>query len=159
MAPVDDLPTYKDVADAAALLDGVAHRTSIETSQTLDEQLGVSCFIKCENMQRMGAFKFRGAYTAVNHYLNNADGKALKGVLTYSSGNHAQAIALASTKTLGIPSTIIMPTDAPALKLKATQEYGGNVVFYDRYKELRDEVAKKVKATLPEGTVFIPPYK
>ena len=160
MAPVDDLPTYKDVADAAAVLDGVARRTPIETSQSLDDQLGgVRCFIKCENMQRMGAFKFRGAYTAVNHYLNNADGKDLKGVLTYSSGNHAQAIALASTKTLGIPSTIIMPTDAPSLKLKATQEYGGNVVFYDRYKELRDEVAKKVKATLPEGTVFIPPYK
>ncbi len=153
------LPTYKDVANAAAVLAGVARHTPIETSRTLDDQLGVHCFIKCENLQRMGAFKFRGAYTAVNHYLNDAEGKELKGVLTYSSGNHAQAIALAATKTLDIPSTIIMPTDAPALKLKATQEYGGNVVFYDRYKEVRDEVAEKVKATLPEGTVFIPPYK
>ncbi len=153
------LPTYKDVANAAAVLAGVAHHTPIATSRTLDDQLGVHCFIKCENLQRMGAFKFRGAYTAVNHYLNDVEGKALKGVLTYSSGNHAQAIALAATKTLDIPSTIIMPTDAPALKLKATQEYGGNVVFYDRYKEIRDEVAEKVKATLPEGTVFIPPYK
>jgi len=152
------LPTYKDVANAAAVLAGVARHTPIETSRTLDDQLGVHCFIKCENLQRMGAFKFRGAYTAVNHYLNGVDGKELKGVLTYSSGNHAQAIALAATKTLDIPSTIIMPTDAPALKLKATQEYGGNVVFYDRYKEIRDEVAEKVKATLPEGTVFIPPY-
>jgi threonine dehydratase len=158
MAAASDLPTYKDVADAAAVLASVAHHTPIETSRTLDDQLGVHCYIKCENMQRMGAFKFRGAYTAVNHYLNAADGKELKGVLTYSSGNHAQAIALASTKTLGIPSTIIMPTDAPALKLKATQEYGGTVVFYDRYKEKRDDVAQKVKATLPEGTVFIPPY-
>lgn len=154
-----NLPTYQDVADAAAVLENIAHRTPIETSRTLDGQLGVNCFIKCENMQRMGAFKFRGAFCAVNHYLNASDGgKSLKGVLTYSSGNHAQAIALAATKTLGVPSTIIMPTDAPALKLKATQEYGGNVVFYDRYKEKRDEVAQKVLATLPDGTVFIPPY-
>ena len=156
MAAAGNLPTYQDVADAAVVLDGVAHRTPIERSRTLDEQLGVFCFIKCENLQRMGAFKFRGAYTAVNYYLNSGD-KELKGVLTYSSGNHAQAIAL-STKNLGIPSTIIMPTDAPTLKLKATQEYGGNVVFYDRYKEKRDDVAQKVKAKLPEGTVFIPPY-
>lgn len=154
----DLLPTYQDVADAAAVLENIAHRTPIETSRTLDAQLGVNCFIKCENMQRMGAFKFRGAFCAVNHYLNASDGKPLKGVLTYSSGNHAQAIALAATKTLGVPSTIIMPTDAPALKLKATQEYGGNVVFYDRYKEKRDDVAQKVLATLPDGTVFIPPY-
>jgi threonine dehydratase len=160
MATAAALPTYKDVADAAAVLASVAHHTPIETSRTLDDQLGVRCYVKCENLQRMGAFKFRGAYTAVNHYLNAAaaDGRELKGVLTYSSGNHAQAIALASTKTLGIPSTIIMPTDAPALKLKATQEYGGTVVFYDRYIEKRDDVAQKVKATLPEGTVFIPPY-
>lgn len=158
MVAAADLPTYQDVADAAKVLEFVAHRTPIETSRTLDDQLGVRCFIKCENLQRMGAFKFRGAYCAVNHYLNAEDDKKLKGVLTYSSGNHAQAIALASTKTLGIPSTIIMPTDAPALKLKATQEYGGTIVFYDRYKEKRDDVAQKVLETLPEGTEFIPPY-
>ena len=147
-----DLPTYQDVVEASEILEGVAHRTPIQTSRTLDDELGIKAFVKCENFQRIGAFKFRGGYTAISKCKDRA-----KGIITYSSGNHAQAIALAS-KLHGIPSTIIMPTDAPPLKLKATQSYGGNVVFYDRYKEKRDEVAKRVKATLPEGTVFIPPY-
>eukprot|EP00581_Thalassiosira_minuscula_P007322 CAMPEP_0183703432 /NCGR_PEP_ID=MMETSP0737-20130205/1174_1 /TAXON_ID=385413 /ORGANISM="Thalassiosira miniscula, Strain CCMP1093" /LENGTH=339 /DNA_ID=CAMNT_0025930183 /DNA_START=80 /DNA_END=1099 /DNA_ORIENTATION=- len=147
-----DLPTYQDVVDASNVLDSAAHRTPIQTSTTLDNELGVRAFIKCENFQRMGAFKFRGGYNAVSQCKDTA-----KGIITYSSGNHAQAIALAS-KLHGIPATIIMPKDAPPLKLKATQSYGGNVVFYDRYTELRDEVAKRVKETLPEGTVFIPPY-
>lgn len=146
-----DLPTYEDVVEASNILDGVAHRTPIQTSRTLDNQLGVKAYIKCENMQRMGAFKFRGGYNAVSH------AKDAQGILTYSSGNHAQAIALAS-QLHGKTATIIMPSDAPPLKLKATQSYGGNVVFYDRYKEKRDEVAAKVKETLPEDTVFIPPY-
>lgn len=147
-----DLPTYEDVVEASAILESVAHRTPIQTSTTLDNELGIKAYIKCENLQRMGAFKFRGGYNAVSHCKDTASG-----ILTYSSGNHAQAIALAS-KLHGIPSTIIMPKDAPPLKLKATQSYGGNVVFYDRYTEKRDEVAEKVKETLPEGTVFIPPY-
>eukprot|EP00584_Thalassiosira_punctigera_P025267 CAMPEP_0172575562 /NCGR_PEP_ID=MMETSP1067-20121228/137275_1 /TAXON_ID=265564 ORGANISM="Thalassiosira punctigera, Strain Tpunct2005C2" /NCGR_SAMPLE_ID=MMETSP1067 /ASSEMBLY_ACC=CAM_ASM_000444 /LENGTH=339 /DNA_ID=CAMNT_0013368213 /DNA_START=26 /DNA_END=1045 /DNA_ORIENTATION=+ len=147
-----DLPSYQDVVDASKILDSVAHRTPIQTSRTLDNELGVNTFIKCENLQRMGAFKFRGGYNAVNHCKD-----AAKGILTYSSGNHAQAIALAS-KLHGIPATIIMPTDAPPLKLQATKSYGGNVIFYDRYTEKRDEVAKRVKETLPAGTVFIPPY-
>lgn len=147
-----DLPTYQDVVDASKILECVANRTPLQTSRTLDNELGVKVFIKCENMQRMGAFKFRGGYNAVSRCKNTA-----KGILTYSSGNHAQAIALASNLH-GIPATIIMPTDAPPLKLKATQSYGGNLVFYDRYTEQRDDVAKRVKVTLPEGTVFIPPY-
>ena len=153
--PIMDLPTYQDVVDASKVLHSVAHHTPIQTSRILDGELGVNAYIKCENFQRMGAFKFRGGYNAISHY--NAAGD-LKHVLTYSSGNHAQAIALASTMH-GVKSTIIMPTDAPSLKLKATQSYGGDIVFYDRYKEKRDEVAERVKMTLPAvGTVFIPPY-
>ena len=150
-----NLPTYQDVYDASNILRDVAHHTSIETSSTLDSELGVKVFVKCENMQRMGAFKFRGAYNAISKY--NCDGR-LRHVLTYSSGNHAQAIALASTLH-GVKSTIIMPLDAPPLKLQATKQYGGDIVFYDRYKEKRDEVKERVAETLPsEGTVFIPPY-
>ena len=95
----------------------------------------------------MGAFKFRGAYAAVHHCLNDSKLPQLRRVLTYSSGNHAQAIALAATTLLGSP-----------LKLQATEAYGGDVVFYDRYKEKRDDVAKKLMDSLPEGTVFLPPY-
>ena len=150
-----DLPTYQDVVNASRVIQGVAHYTPLQTSRILDEELGVNAYIKCENFQRMGAFKFRGGYTAISHYKSAGE---LKHVLTYSSGNHAQAIALASSM-LGVKSTIIMPLDAPALKLKATKSYGGNIVFYDRYKEQRDEVAERVKATLPMvGTEFIPPY-
>lgn len=150
-----NLPTYQDVSDASNVIRGVAHHTRIETSSTLDSELGVKVFVKCENMQRMGAFKFRGAYNSISHY--NSGGQ-LRHVLTYSSGNHAQAISLASTLH-GVKSTIIMPLDAPPLKLKATESYGGNIVFYDRYKEKRDEVAERVAKTLPsEGMVFIPPY-
>jgi threonine dehydratase len=151
-----DLPTYADVIAASQTIAHVAHHTPIVTSRILDGQLGVRTFIKCENLQRMGAFKIRGAYNAISHYLAS-DGDRLNGVLTYSSGNHAQAIAL-SGGLLNVPSTIIMPKDAPPLKLEATKSYGGNVVFYDRYTEQRDEVAMRVKETLPEGTVFIPPY-
>jgi len=147
-----DLPTYDDVIDASVILHSVAHLTPIQTSRTLNDELGVRAYVKCENLQRMGAFKFRGGYNAVSHCKDTA-----KGILTYSSGNHAQAIALAS-KLHGIPSTIIMPRDAPPAKLKATQSYGGNVIFYDRYTEKRDEVAERVKRTLPKDTVFIPPY-
>jgi len=151
-----DLPTYQDVHNASEVLANIAHVTPLETSRTLDNELGVNVFIKCENLQRIGAFKFRGGYNAI-HQLSKENNE-LKHVLTYSSGNHAQAIALAS-KLIGIDSTIIMPRDAPPLKIEATEGYGGNIVYYDRYTEIRDEVAEKVKKTLPsEGTVFISPY-
>lgn len=153
-----DLPTYQDVKDAATVLSNVAHNTPLQTSTTLDKELGVNAFVKCENLQRMGAFKFRGGYNAIQHYRDTMPGGELKHVLTYSSGNHAQAIALAS-QLAGIESTIIMPLDGPRLKIEATKGYGGNVIYYDRYKEKRDDVAERVKKTLPqEGTVFIPPY-
>lgn len=151
-----DLPTYDDVVAASKTITGIAHHTPLATSRILDSQLGVRVFLKCENLQRMGAFKIRGGYNAISHYMND-DSIDFKGVLTYSSGNHAQAIAL-SGGLLNVPTTIIMPKDAPPLKLEATKSYGGNVIFYDRYTEKRDEVAVKIKETLPEGTVFIPPY-
>lgn len=151
----NSLPTYEDIVAASKTIAGVAHHTPLQTSRILDSQLGVRAFIKCENLQRMGAFKIRGGYNAISHY-KNSDMK-FSGVVTYSSGNHAQAIAL-SGGLLNVPTTIIMPKDAPPLKLEATKSYGGNVVFYDRYTEKRDAVAAKVKESLPEGTVFIPPY-
>ena len=156
---IDDLPTFKDVNYASTILEGVAHKTPLQTSRTLNDQLGVNVFIKCENFQRGGAFKFRGGYTAIRRALDNKDEEVeVKHILTYSSGNHAQAIACAS-KLSGIQSTIIMPTDAPSLKVEATKGYGGNIVYYDRYKEKRDIVAERVRKTLPpKGTVFIPPY-
>ncbi|KAL7545697.1 hypothetical protein ACHAWF_009047 [Thalassiosira exigua] len=141
-----NLPTFADVEDASRILDSVAHRTPIQTSRTLDDELGVRAFIKCENLQRMGAFKFRGGYNAVSRCKETASG-----ILTYSSGNHAQAVALAA-KLHGMEATIIMPTDAPPLKLEATRSYGGNVVFYDRYKEKRDDVARR-DVIAGQGTV------
>ena len=119
-------PTYVDIVDAAARLEGVAHRTPVLTSTTANERTGASIYFKCENFQRMGAFKFRGAYNAVSHF-DYAQRDA--GVVTYSSGNHAQAIAL-SARLEGIRATIIMPHDAPAAKVAATQGYGGEVIIY-----------------------------
>ena len=112
------LPTYEDVARAAQTLKGVAHRTPVLTSATADRLTGAKIFFKCENLQRMGAFKFRGGYNAI---ANLSPEQRRAGVLTYSSGNHAQAIALAG-KLLGVATTIIMPHDAPASKKAATQE-------------------------------------
>mmetsp|Transcript_16751 Transcript_16751/g.23281 ORF Transcript_16751/g.23281 Transcript_16751/m.23281 type:complete len:355 (-) Transcript_16751:164-1228(-) len=137
-----DLPTYKDIEEAAIKLDGVAIRTPVKTSAILDSQLGVKAFIKCENFQRIGAFKFRGGY---NYLSRLAPEQTSNGVITYSSGNHAQGTALAS-KILGIHAHIIIPEDAPALKVQKTKEYGGNVIHYDRYKETRKAAAAKVQA-------------
>jgi threo-3-hydroxy-L-aspartate ammonia-lyase len=132
-----DLPTYADVEAAAKRLLGTAHVTPVMTSRTVDEATGASMFFKCENFQRMGAFKFRGAFNA----LAKLDASArTRGVVAFSSGNHAQAVALAA-RILGIDATIVMPDDAPASKLEATQSYGGRIVTYDRYREKREEIA------------------
>eukprot|EP00568_Trieres_chinensis_P007075 CAMPEP_0183308402 /NCGR_PEP_ID=MMETSP0160_2-20130417/21785_1 /TAXON_ID=2839 ORGANISM="Odontella Sinensis, Strain Grunow 1884" /NCGR_SAMPLE_ID=MMETSP0160_2 /ASSEMBLY_ACC=CAM_ASM_000250 /LENGTH=402 /DNA_ID=CAMNT_0025472243 /DNA_START=21 /DNA_END=1229 /DNA_ORIENTATION=+ len=147
-----DLPTYRDVEEASDILCGVARITPVETSRTLDADLGVSAHIKCENLQRMGAFKFRGGYNALSH-LSPEEREA--GVVTFSSGNHAQAIALSAT-ILGMKSTIIMPEDAPKIKVDATKGYGADVIFYDRYKEDRAAIAKKLRDET--GAAFIPPY-
>ncbi|MCA7999368.1 threo-3-hydroxy-L-aspartate ammonia-lyase [Burkholderia metallica] len=146
------LPTYDDVAAAAARLEGHAHRTPVMTSRTIDEALGAQVFFKCENLQRMGAFKFRGAFNALSRF--DAEQRR-NGVVAFSSGNHAQAIAL-SARMLGIPATIVMPQDAPAAKMAATRGYGGNVVTYDRYTEDREQIGRDLAAR--HGLTLIPPY-
>jgi len=144
--------SFEDVAAAAERLAGVAHRTPVATSRTLDERLAARLFLKCENLQRAGAFKFRGAYNAIARL---SPEERRSGVLTYSSGNHAQAIALAS-RLLGTQATIVMPENAPAAKRAATEGYGARVVAYDPGKEKREEVAERLRQ---QGEpVLIPPY-
>ncbi len=146
------LPTYDDVIAAAGRIAGHAHRTPVLTSRTANEQLGAQLFFKAENLQRMGAFKFRGAYNALAKF-DAAQRKA--GVVAFSSGNHAQAIAL-SAKLMGIPATIVMPLDAPAAKVAATRGYGATVVTYDRYKEDREQIGRDLAEK--HGLTLIPPY-
>jgi threo-3-hydroxy-L-aspartate ammonia-lyase len=145
-------PTYDDVQAAAARLEGQAHRTPVLRSRTVDAATGAQFFFKCENLQRMGAFKFRGAFNALSCF--DAQQRSA-GVLAFSSGNHAQAIAL-SGQLLGIPATILMPQDAPAMKVAATRGYGGEVVLYDRYAEDREALSKKLAQE--RGLTLIPPY-
>jgi threonine dehydratase len=145
-------PTYDDVCAAARRIDGHAHRTPVLTSRTADELLGARVFFKCENFQRMGAFKFRGAFNALSCF---DAGQRERGVVAFSSGNHAQGIALAA-RLLGIPATIVMPQDAPAMKVAATQGYGGQVVFYDRYTEDREAIGRRLADE--QGLTLIPPY-
>lgn len=146
------LPTFDDVSAAAARIRGYAHRTPVLTSRTVNEALGAEVFFKCENFQRMGAFKFRGAFNALSKF----DARQRKaGVVAFSSGNHAQAIAL-SAQLLQMPATIVMPHDAPATKVAATQGYGGHVVFYVRYKEDREQIGRDLADQ--HGLTLIPPY-
>lgn len=146
------LPTYEDVVRASELLAGVAHRTPVLTSSTANARTGAQVFFKCENFQRMGAFKFRGGYNAIARLTPE---QRAAGVVTFSSGNHAQAIALAS-RELGVRATIIMPHDAPAAKRAATEGYGGHVVTYDRYQDDREAVAHRIQQE--SGATLIPPY-
>lgn len=146
------LPVYEDVVRASALLKGVAHHTPVLTSETADKRSGASLYFKCENFQRIGAFKFRGGYNAVAN-LSPAQRKA--GVVTFSSGNHAQAIALAA-RLQGVAATIVMPRDAPAAKKAATLGYGAKVVEYDRYKEDRAQIAQGLVEQY--GLTLIPPF-
>lgn len=146
------LPTYDDVVAAAERIDGYANKTPVMTSRTVNDAFGAELFFKCENLQRMGAFKFRGAMNAL---LQFSDEQKAAGVVTFSSGNHAQAIALAA-KLLGIPATIVMPHDAPAAKVAATRGYGGNVVEYNRYTEDREQIGNDLAKKY--GLTLIPPY-
>jgi len=146
------LPTYADVAAAAERIAGHAHKTPVITSRTVNEEFGAEVFFKCENLQRMGAFKFRGAYNALSQF---DEQQRRAGVVAFSSGNHAQAIAL-SAQLLGIPATIIMPEDAPAAKIAATRGYGGNVVLYDRYTQDREQIGRELAEK--QGMTLIPPY-
>ena len=150
-APLN-LPTYDDVVAAAERLSGHAHRTPVLTSRTVDDAFGARVFFKPENLQRMGAFKFRGAFNALSRF-DATQRRA--GVVAFSSGNHAQAIAL-SAQLLGIPSTIVMPNDAPSAKVAATRGYGGQIVQYDRYTE--DRLAIATALSNDRGMTLIPPF-
>jgi len=145
-------PTFDDIQSAATQIAGVAHKTPVATSKTIDARTGAQLFFKCENLQRAGAFKFRGAYNALSRL--NADERR-RGVVTFSSGNHAQAIALAG-QVLNIPRVIVMPSDAPAVKRIATEGYGGEVILYDRDKEDREAIGKRLASE--RGLTLIPPY-
>jgi threonine dehydratase len=143
---------FNDIQAAAARLHGHAHRTPVLTSRTLDALLGARVFMKAENLQRMGAFKFRGGYNAVSAL---TDAQRARGVVAFSSGNHAQAVALAA-QLHGCRATIVMPHDAPAPKLAATRGYGAEVVIYDRYTEDRAAIANALVEQ--QGATLIPPY-
>jgi threonine dehydratase len=147
-----ELPTYDDVAAAARRLEGRAHRTPVLRSATADRRAGAELFFKCENFQRMGAFKFRGAYNALSKF-SAAQREA--GVVAFSSGNHAQAIAL-SARLLGMPAAILMPLDAPQAKIDATRGYGGEVILFDRYTQDREALTAKLAAE--RGMTLIPPF-
>lgn len=146
------LPEYSDIAAAAERIDGYANKTPVMTSRTINEEFGAEVFFKCENFQRMGAFKFRGAMNALRQFTPE---QRAAGVVAFSSGNHAQAIAL-SAKLLGIPATIVMPHDAPAAKVAATKGYGGNVVVYDRYTEDREQIGRDLAEK--HNLTLVPPY-
>ena len=146
------LPAFDDVMAAAERLKGHAHRTPVMTSRTIDEEFGARVFFKCENLQRIGAFKFRGAFNALSKF---DERQRRSGAVAFSSGNHAQAIAL-SARLLGMPATIIMPNDAPAAKIAATRGYGGNVVLYDRYVDDREQIGRDLAQEY--GMTLIPPY-
>ncbi|MFZ4288903.1 threo-3-hydroxy-L-aspartate ammonia-lyase [Variovorax sp. HJSM1_2] len=146
------LPTYADVEAAAARIAPQAHRTPVLTSSTLDTRLGAKLFFKAENFQRMGAFKFRGGFNALSRFTPE---QRKNGAIAFSSGNHAQAIAL-SAKLLGMPAVIVMPQDAPAAKLAATRGYGAEVVTYDRFTEDRQQISQRLAEQ--RGMTLIPPY-
>lgn len=147
-----DAPTFDDVVAAAERIKGHANITPVMTSRTVNEEFGAELYFKCENFQRMGAFKFRGAFNALSKF--SAEQRKA-GVVAFSSGNHAQAIAL-SAKLLGISATILMPHDAPAAKVAATKGYGGQVVFFDRYTEDREQIGRDLAEK--HGLTLIPSY-
>lgn len=144
--------SFDDIERAQKRLAGVAHRTPVLTSKTADERTGARLFFKCENFQRTGAFKFRGAFNAISQF---TPAQRANGVVAFSSGNHAQAIAL-SARLLGVKAVIVMPTDAPAIKLAATRGYGAEVVLYDRWAEDREAIGRRLAEE--RGLTLVPPY-
>ncbi len=145
------LPTVHDVHAAAERLSGIAHRTPVLRSSTADEMLNAQVFFKCENLQRSGSFKFRGAYNALAQL---SPEQRERGVLTFSAGNHAQALALAA-RMLDIPALVVMPHDAPASKMAATRAYGAQVVTYDPLTEDREAISRKLSEE--RGMALVPP--
>ncbi|MBV9718786.1 MAG: pyridoxal-phosphate dependent enzyme [Candidatus Eremiobacteraeota bacterium] len=149
---MDRLVSFDDVRTAASRLAGVAHRTPVLTSQTLDALSGMQIVLKCESFQRMGAFKFRGAYNLLASLSPQA---RQRGVVAFSSGNHAQGVALAA-RLFGTPATIVMPADAPSVKLAATRAYGAEIVLYERKRSHREEIAAQIAAE--KGATVVPPF-
>lgn len=143
---------FSDILAAAERLRGIAHRTPVVTSTTLDERTGTHAFVKCENLQRMGAFKFRGAYNCIEQL---DEEQRRRGVVTFSSGNHAQGVALAS-RLLGARATIVMPQDAPRSKVDATRGYGAEIVFYTRGEDDRTTIALRIAEE--RGATLVAPY-
>lgn len=143
---------FEHILAAKKRLKGVSHVTPIMVSRTLNRLVGAEVFLKCENFQRIGAFKFRGAFNSISQL---SESEKARGVITYSSGNHAQAVALVG-KLLNIRTTVVMPNDAPATKLAATKEYGATIIDYDPAKAKREDIAKELERT--HGYVMIPPY-
>ncbi len=146
------VPTFADIERAAARIDGVAHRTPVVTSRSADERTGARLFFKCENLQRAGAFKFRGAYNAL---ASLSPDERRRGVVAFSSGNHAQAVALAG-QLLDTPRVIVMPRDAPAVKRAAAEGYGAEIVLYDRERDDREAIGRRLAQE--RGLALIPPY-
>src|SRR3979411_1929519 len=151
--PINTLPIFADVESAARQIAGAAHRTPVATSRTVKARTGADVFFKGENAQRPGDFNFRGAYNALSRL---AADERRRGVITFSSGNHAQAIALAG-QVLDIPRVIVMPSDAPAVKRSASEGYGGEVILYDRDKEDREAIGRRLATE--RGLTLIPPYE
>jgi threonine ammonia-lyase medium form len=147
-----DAISFDDVCSASDRLNGIAHVTPVATSRTLDALSGRTVFLKCENLQRVGAFKFRGAYNMISRMPEDA---RQRGVVAYSSGNHAQGVALAA-RLLGAPAIICMPSDAPAVKVEATRGYGAEIVFYDRMRDDRAALAQRIAEG--RGATLVPPY-
>jgi threonine dehydratase len=146
------MPTWEDIEAARRRLQGVAHRTPVLTSRQFDEAAGATVFFKAENLQRAGAFKFRGAYNKIKA---ETERRSVPAVVAFSSGNHAQGVALAA-RLLGIRATVVMPTDAPQSKIDATRGYGAEVVLYDRATQSRDDLAEEI--CREKGAVLVPPF-
>jgi threonine dehydratase len=144
--------TFASLQNAAQRLDGIANRTPVVTSRTFDERIGARVFLKCENLQRGGAFKFRGAYNTISQL---SEEQRRRGVVAFSSGNHAQGVALAA-RLLGAPAVIVMPHDAPEVKLAATRGYGAEVVLYDRVEQKREAIARQLAEE--RGLALVPPF-
>lgn len=144
--------TIDDVRAAARRIEGIATRTPMFHSRTVDDLVGAEIWFKCEQFQRSGSFKFRGAYNALAAML---DDQRVRGVVAYSSGNHAQAVALAA-REFGCPAVIVMPSDAPAVKVEATRGYGAEVVFFDRHSESREQIGLEIASR--RGLTLVPPF-
>ncbi|MDP8981130.1 MAG: pyridoxal-phosphate dependent enzyme [Acidobacteriota bacterium] len=144
--------TVEDIRAAAIRIQGIAHRTPVMTSRTFDERAGLDAFFKCENLQRGGAFKIRGAANFVYSIPKDA---LPRGVVAYSSGNHAQAVAI-SARSLGVPATLVMPSDAPQSKVEGTRGYGATIVTYDRFREDREAIGRRIAEET--GATLVPPF-